>query len=83
MINGFCFSNWLKTHFLLKIYIQKKKNKLNSEQLGHWDMEEMVRVGRLCWAEQSIADTEEHEKQFQRPPPLELRRVKVYFVTIF
>ncbi|KAH9698867.1 hypothetical protein KPL71_024159 [Citrus sinensis] len=36
-------------------------------------MEEMVVVGRLCWTEQSIAYDEEHEKQFQRPSPLELR----------
>ena len=38
-------------------------------------MEEMVVVGRLCWTEQSIAYDEEHEKQFQRPSPLELRMV--------
>ncbi|KAK9175229.1 hypothetical protein WN944_027235 [Citrus x changshan-huyou] len=46
---------------------------LYSGQLGHWDMEEMVVVGRLCWTEQSIAYDEEHEKQFQQPSPLELR----------
>lgn len=40
-----------------------------SEALEHWDLEEMVVGGRLCWTPQLIAYDEEHDKQFQWPLP--------------